>query len=846
MRFRVLAFLMLFTAAYGFSQSGDNEWYQGKPIREIVFTGLKNVAQSELTALMNPYRGRYFNYDIFWEIQGKLYALEYFDRIDPSLNPHASGSEVIINFAVTERPVISRINFVGNSGIRRTELLDTITTKVSDVFNQAKIRIDIEAIRNKYIEKGYPNVSVQAAETVTGDTIVLNFNITEGDKITIRRIEFQSTIADTPLRFSSNLLRRQLSLRAKSLLNDGAFQEAKLLVDIEAITKYYHDRGYIDAKIIDVVRTLEDDDKGVNMTIAFLIEEGDIFTFGGVEFAGNQIFSTEQLTKLINSRKGDTVNYSRVEADLQRVSDLYYENGYIFNSISRIPDKNMQTHVLSYTIQIVERSRAYIENIIIRGNEKTNTEVILREIPLEPGDVFSRTKVMNAMRNLYNLQFFSLVIPEPTQGSAEHLMDLIFTVEEQPTTDIQFGVTFSGSADPETFPISGLLKWNDRNLAGTGNQLGAELSSSVIDTHSFSLNYLHRWMFGLPLSGGFDFSFNYQKRLATMDNQGPVFFGNEPYAFPDGFSSYEEYVAHNKLLPRDYLMDYEQFYLSLGFSTGYRWATFLGNLSLSGGMRVGFIRNEYDDELFRAFDPALRAGNKKWTLKTSLWLSLSLDQRDIFYDPSKGYYLYERMGFNGLLPDENEYYIRNDTKFEVFFTLFDLPVTDNWNFKGVFGFHSGLSFIFKQPGRNPDALLPVIEDGNKLAVDGMFIGRGWSSEYRNKGLLLWDNWVELRFPIVFGILAFDLFFDVAGVETTQGYYFGKDDDGNSNFTHENLRFSLGGGLRFTLPQFPFRLSIAKRFRIIDEQVEWQSGALFHDAERPTSGVDLVISFVLSY
>ena len=842
MRFRVFVFLLLIIAVNGFSQQydDDEEWFQGKPIRDITFSGLKNVVQSELTALMNPYKGRTFDYDIFWEIQGKLYALEYFDRIDPNITPGANRTEVIISFTVTERPIISRINFSGNSGIRRTELLDIITVKVSDVFNQAKIRVDTEVIKNKYIEKGYPNVSVEAVEALSGDSLILTFNIVEGDKITIRRIEFQNT-QEGSLKFSNNILRSQLSLKSKSLLNDGAFQESKLLADIEAISKYYHDRGYIDAKVADVTRSLDTDDKGVNMTITFLIEEGSIFTFGGVSFTGNEIFSTEQLGRLINSKTGDTLNYSRVEADLQRISDLYYENGYIFNSIVRLPDKNNTTHVLSYTIEIVERPRAYIENIIIKGNEKTKTEVILREIPLEPGDVFSRTKVMDAMRNLYNLQFFSLVIPEPTQGSAEHLMDLIFTVEEQPTTDIQFGITFSGSADPDSFPISGLIKWNDRNLAGSGNQLGIELNSSIVDTNSASVSYLQRWLFGLPLSGGFDLSVNWMKRFATMDNQSPVFHGgsDEPYAYPDGFSSYEEYISHNKQPPREYLMDYQQWYLSFGFSTGYRWTTFLGNFSISGGLRIGLINNIYDNK-FRPFDPVLRAGNDKWTMKNSYWYSFSLDQRDIFYDPSRGYYLYERMGFFGIFDIENEHYIRSDTKVEAFFTLFNIPVSENWSFKGVLGLHSALSFIFNQPGRKL-----LVESGNRLAVDGMFIGRGWSREYQYKGLLLLDNWIELRFPLVYGILAFDLFYDIAGVETTEGYYFGK-----GNFTPGNLRFSLGGGFRFTLPQFPFRLSLAKRYKYVNNndkwEVEWQEGQLFINPDRINSGVDLVISFVLSY
>ena len=847
MRFRVFVLLFI-TAVSVFSQQppqaaqGD-DWYHGKPIRDIVFVGLKNIPQSELEAIINPYKGRIYDDTIFWEIQGKLYALEYFDKIDPSIRPDASGDEVIIRFTVTERPVIGRIVFSGNSGLKRSELIELISSKTDKVFNQAKIRSDIEAIKNKYIEKGYPDVVVTTSETRSGDSsITLTFHITEGDKISIKAIEFQGNT-----KFSKSTLRGQLSLKAKALLNDGSFQEAKLLADIQAIKKYYHDRGYIDAQVRDVTRTYEKSEKGgANLVITFMIEEGVVFTFGGVTFEGNRIFSSEQLEKLVISKVGDTVNETRLEADLQRVADLYYENGYIFNSITRIPDKNYQTNVLSYKISIVERTRAYIEKIIIRGNEKTKTEVILREIPLEPGDVFSKTKVMDAMRNLYNLQFFSAIMPDTLQGSAENLMELVFTVEEQPTTDVQFGLTFSGSADPNTFPVSGMLKWNDRNLAGTGNQLGAEINSSIVETSTFSLNYLHRWIFGLPLSGGIDFSANYLQRYATMNNTSPIFHGDETYAYPDGFYSWDEYNSHNKLPPRDYLMEYMQWYISVGFSTGYKWTTFLGILGLNGGMRFGTVRNTYDENQYRPFDPALRTGNNTWTPKNSFWTSVSLDQRDIFYDPSNGYFLYERLGLYGIFDGEREHYIRSDTKAEYFLTLFNLPVTESWNFKGVFAIHSGLSVLLKQPGRNVLDLYPTIEDTNKLSVDGMFVGRGWSSEYRIKGLLLWENWAEIRFPIVQGILAFDLFFDAAGVETKQGYYFGKDDEGEANFTIDNMRFSYGGGLRFTLPQFPFRISLAKRFRFEDGNFRWQSGVLFGDPKDPAMGLDLVISFVLSY
>jgi outer membrane protein insertion porin family len=449
---------------------------------------------------------------------------------------------------------------------------------------------------------------------------------------------------------------------------------------------------------------------------------------------------------------------------------------------------------------------------------------------------------MEAWRNLMNLQYFSNVVPDTPLGSADNLMDLVFVVEEQPTMDLQFGITFSGSADPESFPVSGLVKWSDRNFRGTGNMLGAE-ANATFDTMSLSINYNQRWMFGLPFSGGFDFTTQWTKRLAAMNNSPPFFNGDETYAFPDGFVSREEYEIAQKLPPREFLMDYQQLYFSLGFSTGYRWATPLGGFSLGGGIRVGLIRNDYDDEIYRPFDPALREGNQVFTPRNSIWSTVSLDRRDIYYDPSSGYYLYERFGIYGLLGTvEREHYLRSDSKAEVYFTLFNVPVNDKWNFKGVLGFHSGLSFIFKQPGREG---IFMVEDTNKLSVDGMFTGRGWSSEYRNKGLALWENWAELRIPIVQGLLAWDFFFDAAGVEEKPGYYFGTNDEGKKNFTVENMRFSFGGGFRFTMPQFPFRFSLAKRFRVVDGMVQWEPGSIFR-TNNSGSGLDPVISFAISF
>ncbi len=824
MRVRSVVVLLLCIAAGAFAQQ-PADWYMGKPIKNIAFEGLKHVKSSELDGVVEPYIGRIFDDNLFWELQGRIYALEYFDVVSPSAVPaDQAGSAVIIKFQVTEKPVVSRISFEGNSGLRKNELLDVVTIKVDDVVNQLKLRADEQAIRDKYLEKGFPDVRVRSEQRTRSDnSIDLTFVVDEGEKISVEAVRFEGNNA-----FSERSLRGVLTLKTRTLLNDGAFQEAKLLADRDAVTQYYRDRGYIDAAVTDVARELRKDDQGRNlMTLTFKITEGRTYTFQGISFEGNQIFSTEQLSALVFSKPGQVVNARRVEADLQRVADLYYENGYIFNTINRIERRNEEDGTIAYTISIVERSRAHIENIFIRGNKKTKESVILREIPLEPGDVFSKTKVLDGLRNLYNLQYFSMVTPDTPQGSADSLMNLVFNVEEQPTADIQFGLTFSGSSDPDAFPISGLIKWNDRNFLGRGNAFGLELNGSP-DTQSFSAQYTQRWLFGLPLSGGFDFTLSHTQRKATMDNVAPFFVGDESYAYPDGFESYADYIASNKSPGGEYLMTYDQWRVSVGFSTGYRFTTPYGNLGLGGGVRTGLVMNSYDDTLYRAFDPTLRDGNNSWTPANSLWTSLSLDQRDVYYDPSRGYYGIQRVGFFGILPIEREHYLKSDTKAEYFHTLFNVPLTDAFSLKAVFGIHSGLSLIYPQWGYDQ----PMIEDANKLAVDGMFVGRGWYGERLNRGLAMWENWAEIRTPLAPGILALDWFIDAAAVKETPAAFF-------NDLSIEDFRFSLGAGLRFTIPQFPFRFSLAKRFQVVDGKVEWIRGSV------GSWGMDFVISFALS-
>ncbi len=809
---RRLLVLLILVLASGvlFAQTTEEEWYLDKPIKNIEFNGLETVKQSTLEPIVRPYIGKAFTLELFWEIQGKLYALDYFQSIEGNAEPgDDTRTSVVVRFNVKERPTVSEIVLEGNRSVRRTDILDTIKVKQGDMVGEAQVTTEAEAIRDLYLKKGYLDAGVTGTLEPVKDKneVRVVFRITEGVQTSIRRIRFVGN------EFASEgTLRRVMQTKEQSLFNKGLFEESKLEEDIQKIQSYYGEKGYIDAKVVRVEREVqpspEDGRNYLNLTL--YIQEGRQYRYGGMSFEGNQIFTGKTLGDLVRQSPGSILNSSRLESDFQRITDLYYENGYIFNVITRQEVRDEEAGTVRYVVHIEEKDRAHIENIIVRGNTKTKDNVIYRELPFEVGDIFNKTEIIQGLRNLYNLQYFNSITPETPQGSAEGLMDLVINVEEGSTANINFGVMFSGG----DYPISGMVKWQERNFLGRGQGLGVDLEFSNLRQLA-SFNFSEPWMFGKPWLGGASLSVEH----AIVPNVpqslwNPGFNGDESFAFPDGYNSFAEYQAAlqaGEAIPDQYLMDYSTWKISAGINSGYRHLGPLGWLGVRGGLSTGIEYLTYDDMLYRPFDPTVRAGLNHWGLVNKLNATFYWDKRDYFLNPTEGFYLGQGVTFAGGFLFGERHYIRTDTTLEGFLKLVDVPISDKSNFKLVLAGHSALSLMFPQFGRNE----VIATDLDMIYVDGMNVARGWPLMKDKLGL--WENRLELRMPIAEQFLWSTLFFDAAvpwnrlsDIGATRG---------------EDFLFSLGAGLRFTIPQFPIRLYFTQRFKIENGRIAWQQGSL---------------------
>ena len=459
-----------------YSQDQADEWYIDKPIVAIRFVGLRHVAEVDLRPIVQPYLERAFTLDLFWELQGKLYATDLFASLESNaVAPDDDRSAVIIEFVAQERPLVGAITVTGNRGLRSSEILEVMSLARGDVFDPITLNADEAAVLALYAEKGYPDATVHMATSPDEEAgeVAVRVEVGEGYAVSVEQILFVGN------QFASeSTLRGRMLTKQRSLFDSGAFREATLQEDREIIAAYYASHGYVDARVERVERDLRlDEEQGRrSLVLTLYVNEGEQYRFGGMQFEGNEVFSTEELTRLLRHRADEVVNRDRVEEDFARVQDHYFENGYIFNVIELVEQRDEPSRTIAFRVIIQETDRAHIENIILSGNEKTQDHVLLRELPFEVGDVFNKTQILQGLRNLYNTQYFSAVTPETPPGSAAGLMDVVVTVEEQSTADINFGLTIGGS----DFPFAASVRWNERNLGGGGQTVGAALELSPI------------------------------------------------------------------------------------------------------------------------------------------------------------------------------------------------------------------------------------------------------------------------------------------------------------------------------------------------------------------------------
>lgn len=109
-------------------------------------------------------------------------------------------------------------------------------------------------------------------------------------------------------------------------------------------------------------------------------------TVRSIVISGNRSFSEQQIRSLMKIDVWSVYDETALKSDLEAVTRFYRANGYRF---ARVDETNVSVKQFVDGVYLgIEVDEGTVGEITLSGNEKTKTDVILRELLFEVGDVY--------------------------------------------------------------------------------------------------------------------------------------------------------------------------------------------------------------------------------------------------------------------------------------------------------------------------------------------------------------------------------------------------------------------------------------------------------------------------
>lgn len=487
-------------------------------IGELRISGNRNVRESVIRAQIKARKGDlYSRADHDRDVQAVM-SLGGFDRVvtdivvlrDQEIPAHflavsPSSHPVRLTFIVEEKPVVDKILFEGREKVSKGRLLDEVSFRKGDPLDRLKLREAEDKILEAYRKKGFHRARVSGdvkVDTTTHKADVL-FTIEEGPKARIAEVLLTGVTAFKP----KKVLRKMKNRRKK------VFDEKQLPEDLKAIEALYKNEGYQDFEILSSSVTFSEDLTKIFIHVA--VKEGRQYRFGDTTFSGHTVYTSTELARAIDYRKGKLFSQDRFEYTLQTLREMYAEKGRLRTVIDPVKTFNPETGLLDVRFEIEEGGVVYVDHVDVGGNRSTKKHVLLREIVIKPGEPFSISKVRKSQQRLMNLGFLDDVQMDVTSPFDPDKVDLLFEVHEGKPGMLTAGAGFS-SLDG----LIGTLSLQHLNLFGRAWRSSVQWSfgSRVND---FSVSWTTPWIYRRPISLGFDV-FN-TRRLSPFEGSNSAF-----------------------------------------------------------------------------------------------------------------------------------------------------------------------------------------------------------------------------------------------------------------------------------------------------------------------------------
>jgi outer membrane protein insertion porin family len=209
------------------------------------------------------------------------------------------------------------------------------------------------------------------------------------------------------------------------------------------------------------------------------------------------VLKQADVDSLFKSQYGKQLNAVDLQAAIKQLNQLYQQQGY---NLAQVVDVEELGTDGKLTLVIAE---GLIEDVQVRFLNKegslvddkknpitgsTRPFIITREAELKPGKIFNRNTAEKDLRRIYGLGIFDDVRVSFASGTDPARVILQFNVIERRSYSI-----IAGGGISSTNGVFGSINYNQLNVGGNAQKLGAELQIGIRDT-LYDLNFSDPWI----------------------------------------------------------------------------------------------------------------------------------------------------------------------------------------------------------------------------------------------------------------------------------------------------------------------------------------------------------------
>ena len=484
------------------------------------------------------------------------------------------GDKVYLHISLKARPRVSQINYIGLKKSERQDMEQKLGILkggqiTPNMIDRAKI------LGKKYFEdKGFKNADIeiqQRDDVASKNEVILDVIIDKKEKMRVRNIVIEGNEKLSNLRIKGGLFRKGAFAKTHeagklaTFLKSKKFTPERWKADKQKLIEKYNELGYRDATILgDSVWNV--DPKHVNVWIK--VEEGQKYYVRNVQWVGNTVYNSDLLSHYLSLHKGSVYNQKlmdkRLSTDDDAVSNLYYNNGYVFSHIDPV-EVNVVGDSIDLEMRIYEGPQAHLSHVRIAGNTRLYENVVRRELRTKPGDLFSREALMRSARELASMGHFDQekVVPDVRPNTDDGTVDVNWNLEQKSNDQVEFslgwgqtGIIGRVGLTLNNFSMANLFGKNKAHRGilpvGDGEKLSLGVQTNASYYQSYNLSYSTNWFgnkrpiqfsVGTYFSKSTDVSSNYYN-TAWQNSYMNYLYGYNSYGY--NYQNYQNYYDPDK------------------------------------------------------------------------------------------------------------------------------------------------------------------------------------------------------------------------------------------------------------------------------------------------------------